>query len=119
MHRVFEMHIVHPCQFFAFHDRCFLPPEASWGFQHYFCCFTSLPLILVGYHTSKMVVAQIQTVSLTKPKIRGLQFSFFGTKPTGKTTKIVSRLTEADERGYLLSNDVLVRLEFGQRLDEL
>ena len=61
----------------------------------------------------------METVSLTKPKIRGLQLSFFRTKPTGKTTKIVSRPTEADERGYLLSNEVLVRLKFGQRLDEL
>ena len=39
-------------------------------------------------------------------------------KPTGKTTEIISRLTEADERGYLLSNEVLLRLKHGQGLDE-
>ena len=39
-------------------------------------------------------------------------------KPTGRITKIVSRLTEADERGYLLSNKVLLRFKLGQKLDE-
>ena len=58
---------------------------------------------------------------MTKPKIRGLQLSFcffFRVKTTGKTTKIVSRLTETDERGYLLSNEVLLTLKLSQGLDE-
>ena len=73
----------------------------------------------MGKHTFKMAVAQNdRAVTLTKPKIRRSQFSFFSVKPTGKTTNLVSRFTEAAERRYLLSNKELLRLQLGQGVNE-
>ena len=52
-----EMHIGHPCQFFAFHDRCFLP-RSFVGVPPLFCCLPRSHLSSAGNHTSKMAVAQ-------------------------------------------------------------
>ena len=84
------------------------------------CGSSTIILLLTSTSTylSGKTPCKIETVVLTKTKIRGLQFSFFRVKPKGRTPEIVSRLTEADERGYLLSSEVLFRLKLGQRLDE-
>ena len=66
-----------------------------------------------------MAVAQNdRAVTLTKPKIRRSQFSFFSVKPTGKTTNLISRFTEVAERRYLLSNKELLWLQLGQGVNE-
>ena len=72
-----------------------------------------------GKQTSKMVVAQNDGAScIDKTKDQRTSVYLLSVKSTEKTTKILSRLTEADERGYLLSYEVLLRLKLGQRLGQ-
>ena len=89
------------------------------GFHHHFAVYLAFTYLQrENTHPRWLRLRTIEKVALTKPKTKGPQFSFFGMKPTRKTTKIVSRLTEADQKGYLLFNEVLLGLKLGQRLDE-